>query len=272
MCKKVLTVSTKGGVGKTTVAVSLARALSKNHLVGLIDTDLDKPSCHLAFNIGEKAEARVIGERFHPIKVEGIEFISNALLFGRDATAIWTKRDKAEAALQLLELTKFNNVDYIIIDSPPGISESLQLVLKHGRIDGGIIVSTPSPMDLDGAKRTLFVAREFGLPLLGVILNRCHSESVSKKIWWDIGYPHRIRVSLPVLGTIQENPKIAQTMRIKGMEPIVERVVQALKKPVIIKRETVTRKLKRAATKFMLGGYRQLPTAKARGFPCGDFL
>ena len=251
MCKKVLTVSAKGGVGKTTVAVSLARALSKNHLVGLIDIDLDKPSCHLAFNIGEKAEARVIGERFHPIKVEGIEFISNALLFGRDATAIWTKRDKAEASLQLLELTKFD-ASYIIIDSPPGITESLQLVLKHGRIDGGIIISTPSPMDLDGAKRTLFVAREFGLPLLGVVLNRCHSEPVGKKIWWDIGYPHRIRVSLPVLGTIQENPKIAQTMRIKGMEPIAERVVQALKKPVIIKRDTLGRKLKRAATKFMV--------------------
>ena len=249
--KKILLISMKGGVGKTTTTVGLARSLSKNHSVGLVDVDLDKPSCHLAFNIGKNVEAKVVGEKFHPIKVEGIKFISNALLFGRDATAIWTKRDKAEAALQLLELTELNT-DYTLIDSPPGLTESLQLVLKYGKIDGGIIVSTPSPMDLDGAKRTLFVAREFGLPLLGVILNRYYSEHVSKKIWWDIGYPHRIRVSLPILGIIPEDPKIAQTMRVEGIEPIAQRVIQALKKPVIIKRETITRKLKRAATKFMV--------------------
>ena len=250
MCQKILTVSTKGGVGKTTVAVSLARALSKRYKTALMDADLEKPSCHLALDIG-KREAEVIGERFHPVKVEGIEFISNALLFGRDATAIWTRRDKAEASLQLLELTEFDT-DYLIIDTPPGITETLQEVLKHGGIDGGIIVSTSSPMDLDGAKRTLFVAREFGLPLLGVVLNRCRSERVNKKIMWDVGYPHRIRVSLPVLGAIPEDPKIAQTMRVEGMGPIAERVIKALRNPVTIRRDTVGRRLKRAATKFMV--------------------
>ena len=229
---------------------ALARSLARKYRVGLADLDLEKPSCHLAFDVGRR-EVEVIGERFYPLKVEGIELISNALLFGRDATAIWTKRDKAEASLQLLELTKFDT-DYVVIDSPPGLTETLQEVLKHGGIDGGIIISTSSPMDLDGAKRTLFVAREFRLPLLGVILNRCHSERVNKKITWDVGYPHRIRVTLPVLGAIPEDPKIAQTMKVRGMGPIAERVIRALRNPVIIRRDTMGRRLKRAATKFMI--------------------
>jgi len=247
--RRILFVSGKGGTGKTTVATSVALALGRSHEVAFLDADLEKPSAHLVFGTGR---VEIIRDRFVPPRVRGVQFMSNALIFPGAGSLLWPRKREEQAACQLLRLTDFD-ADFLLIDTPPGTPPALQGLLREP-MDGAVVVTTPAPLDLDGARRGLGLLRERRVPLLGVILNRCTDlrlpEPGGGEVRWEIGGP-RTRVKLPVLGRIPEDSRVRQRMTIGGVEPIAERVVN--QKPLRWRDRTIGQRLRRAAVKFALG-------------------
>jgi len=248
--KRILFVSGKGGVGKTILTTSIALALSKSHRVGLLDADLEKPSAHLVLGVGNR-QVRIEKDRFIPVQAGPIEFISNALLFPKTHSLLWSKRKEAEAAHQLLELTLFDS-EFLLIDTPPGTPPVLQGLLRTP-MDGAVIVTTPNPLDMDGAKRSLGLLREYRTPLLGVIVNRCSDldrpRIGEKKIAWRYNGRPKIDVRLPILGEIPEIHSLRGKPVIEGIDPIAERVIGSLRKPIKWKDLSPMQKLRRAVVR-----------------------
>jgi len=233
--------STKGGVGKSTITASLAVSLSKKYRVGIVDADMEKPSIPTIFNI-KNERVEVVKDTFKPIVKDGIEVISHGFMVGPRSSLIWTKRMEEEAIVQLIELTDFTS-EMLLIDFPPGSQPSSQSILKDVHMDGTIVITTQNPLDRDGAERTLSLLQDFEISILGIIENMC----------WDID--HIISTGgkefgLPVLGRIPYIPEVGEEMIIDRLDGIAENVMRSLRKPIVLKRDTFKRKIKREALRW----------------------
>lgn len=170
---KVLVLSGKGGVGKSTVAVNLAASLSlSGHRVGLLDVDFHGPSVPTL--LGLQQERAVSGEDgLLPVEVGDLKVMSISFLLGeRDAAVIWRGPMKMGAIKQLLAEVEWGELDFLIIDSPPGTGdEPLSVCQLIGNADGAVIVTTPQEVSLSDVRRSITFCRQLNLPVLGVIEN-----------------------------------------------------------------------------------------------------
>ncbi|MCP4229870.1 MAG: Mrp/NBP35 family ATP-binding protein [bacterium] len=171
---KILVASGKGGVGKTTVAVNLAVALAeRGHNVGILDADIHGPSVDKATGV---AGAKLIGEvqGIRPaIGAGGVRVMSMGLLIEDDSAAvIWRGPMKMSMIDTMLADVDWGELDYFIIDTPPGTGdEILSLGQRIKNLDGLIMVTTPQEASILSAKKSISFARAMNIPALGVIEN-----------------------------------------------------------------------------------------------------
>jgi ATP-binding protein involved in chromosome partitioning len=173
----IVVASGKGGVGKSTVAANLAIALSRNGLnTALVDSDIFGPSIPRMFGIEDiKPEVSALGDKeiFFPIKKYGVSIISIGFFIDRNQSLIWRGPMAGKAVTQLLEDTQWGDIDYMIIDFPPGTSDIQLTTVQKLNLKGAIIVTTPQEISLNDARKaaSMFTNPDLNVPVLGVIEN-----------------------------------------------------------------------------------------------------
>ncbi len=168
----ILVTSAKGGVGKSTVAANLALALAaEGARVGMLDADLYGPSQAKMFGV-EDQRPEVNGEHMRPVMGHGVQVASIANHLNReDALLIWRGAQLHSALQTLLRQTQWDNVDYLIIDTPPRTGDVHLTLTQQIPIAGAVVVSTPQEIALLDAKKGLKMFKQLGVPVLGVIEN-----------------------------------------------------------------------------------------------------
>jgi len=173
---KLIVISGKGGVGKSTVAVNVAYGLaSQGHKVGILDVDIHGPSIAKMLGIeGEKLQMKGKGEFPEPIKVtENLYALTIATLVENpDDPIIWRGPIKINVIKQFMQDIQWPELDYLIVDSPPGTGdEPLSVVQTLKKVDGSLIVSTSQDIALLDARKTIKFSQKMDVPILGIIEN-----------------------------------------------------------------------------------------------------
>ncbi len=168
--------SGKGGVGKSTVAANLAAAFRlQGKEVGLIDGDIYGPSLGKMFGISGKLELGGDQQnRILPPTVEGIKLISFSFLLSHDQAVIWRGPMLGKAMEQFLFQVAWGNLDYLVLDLPPGTGDVQLSLAQLTELDGALIVTTPQNMSLQDARRAAQMFLQLKVPILGVIENMTH--------------------------------------------------------------------------------------------------
>jgi Mrp family chromosome partitioning ATPase len=165
--------SGKGGVGKSTVAVNLAMGLSlAGKKVGLLDVDIHGPSIPTMLGLEGSQVMEGDGELI-PVELDGMKVISlGFLLNGQDDAVIWRGPMKANVIVQFIRDVAWGDLDYLIVDSPPGTGdEPLTVCQTLEGADGAVIVTTPQKVAAVDVRKSISFCRQINLPVLGVIEN-----------------------------------------------------------------------------------------------------
>ena len=164
--------SGKGGVGKSTVAVNVALALAADGAsVGLLDADIYGPSQpHMVGLVGEKPTSQD-GKSMKPLRAHGLQVMSIGFLIDPDQPMVWRGPMVTSALNQLLQQTIWTDLDYLIVDMPPGTGD-IQLTLSQKvPVSGAVIVTTPQNIATLDARKGLVMFRKVSVPVLGIIEN-----------------------------------------------------------------------------------------------------
>lgn len=163
--------SGKGGVGKTTLAVNLALALAKlGHRAGLLDADVYGPNVPLM--LGTNEQPRVLGEnRIEPLSVRGLKVISVGLLNPGDKPLIWRGPMLHSIIRQFLGSVEWGLLEYLIVDLPPGTGDVALSLIQTVPLTAAIVVSTPSDVSLQDARKAIEMFRQMKVDIAGVVEN-----------------------------------------------------------------------------------------------------
>jgi len=160
----------KGGVGKTTVAVGLVRLLSKRCSVGLLDANIDCPSLHMVFGLEGKLFGSSEKKELYPMEKEGIKIMSMGNITG-DETILWRGPMSASALKDLLNFSRFGNLDFLLADFPPGFGDVPMTLLEEGGLDGMILVSGPDEISRYYSGKCKGLCERFSIPILAMVEN-----------------------------------------------------------------------------------------------------
>ncbi|MBL4679467.1 MAG: iron-sulfur cluster carrier protein ApbC [Pseudomonadales bacterium] len=164
--------SGKGGVGKSTVSANLALALSaEGHTVGLLDADIYGPSQGLMMGIPSGTKPEISGEFFQPIVANKIQMMSMSFVTSDRTPAVWRGPMASGALQQLLTQTYWQNVEYLIVDMPPGTGDIQLTMAQNVPMSGALIVTTPQDIALLDARKAIEMFRKVEVPLLGIVEN-----------------------------------------------------------------------------------------------------
>ena len=169
--------SAKGGVGKSTFAMNFALALkSTGSKVGILDADIYGPSLPKMMSINKKPESSD-GKSLKPIEQYGIQCMSIGFLVDEETPMIWRGPMVTSAIKTFTQKVLWNNLDFIIVDMPPGTGDTQLTFAQEIKVDGAIIVSTPQEIALADVKRGIKMFEKLKVPLLGLIDNMSFFES-----------------------------------------------------------------------------------------------
>jgi ATP-binding protein involved in chromosome partitioning len=168
---KVLAISSgKGGVGKSTVSANLAAALAKQgHKVGLMDADIYGPNIPRMFGMNAKPEVRA--GKIQPLEAHGVKLMSLGFIVERDAPAIWRGPIIMKIINQFLRDVAWGELDYFLIDLPPGTGDAQLSLTQAIRLHGAIIVTTPQEMAVGDSLRGAKMFERVGVPVVGIVEN-----------------------------------------------------------------------------------------------------
>jgi ATP-binding protein involved in chromosome partitioning len=163
----------KGGVGKTTVAVNLAVALAKcGGRVGIIDGDIYGPNVPMM--LGIKTQLTTDGKKILPAEQYGLQVISMGFMTSDDAPVIWRGPMLHGAIQQFFREVRWNNLDYLIVDMPPGTGDVALSLSQTVPVAGSIVVTTPQQVSLADSRRAVGMYKKLNIPTLGIIENMSH--------------------------------------------------------------------------------------------------
>lgn len=211
---KIVVMSGKGGTGKTSVAVNLACVLAEDGKVGVVDADVTGPDVAKMMGV-EEARVQATETGLTPTTgPAGVHVISMAHLIDRDAPVIWRGPLKIKALKQMLSDVEWGDLDYLVIDLPPGTSdEPLSIAQEIPDADGAVVVTTPQEVSLLDVRKSIAFARAVKMDLLGVIENmsgfvcpHCGKETEIFKVGG--GEAAAKELGLPFLGRIPLDPRI----------------------------------------------------------------
>jgi len=205
--------SGKGGVGKTTVAVNLALALQQmGAAVGLLDADVYGPNVPLM--LGTEEQPQALSEReIMPVTAQGLKMISMGLLVPGDKPMIWRGPMLHSAIRQFLYSVIWGELDYLIVDLPPGTGDVQLTLIQSVPVTGAVLVTTPSIVALADVRKAIEMFRQVNVEVLGVVENMSYFKCPHCNERIDVfGYGEGRRTaeqfSVPFLGEIEIDPRI----------------------------------------------------------------
>ena len=168
--KKIIAIgSAKGGVGKSTMAINIASQLSKNNIVGFLDLDIYGPS--LPLMVGEDRTPEIINQKLIPIEKYGMKLMSFGFLNQGDSPAIWRGPMVAKLTSQFFDNVDWGELDYLVVDLPPGTGDIQLTLTQKISLDGVIMITTPQELSLKDVRKGSDMFKKVNVPILGIIEN-----------------------------------------------------------------------------------------------------
>lgn len=215
--RRILVLSGKGGVGKSTVATHLAMAFAgRGTSTGLLDVDLHGPSIPKMLGL-ESAGLDSEGGRLIPVEMGPLKVMSMGFALEADQAAIWRGPMKASVVDQLINRTAWEGTEVLVVDCPPGTGdEVISLAQGLGRVDGAVIVTTPQEVATLDAQKAITFCRTMEIPVLGVVENMsglsCPSCGTSIPVFSEHGGQNMAsNFSIPFLGRIPLDPQVVSS-------------------------------------------------------------
>jgi ATP-binding protein involved in chromosome partitioning len=246
----------KGGVGKTTVAVNLAVALAKaGSRVGIIDGDIYGPNVPIM--LGMKTQLTTDGQKILPAEKFGLQVISMGFMTGEDAPIIWRGPMLHGALQQFFREVRWVDLDYLVIDMPPGTGDIALSLSQTVPVAGAIVVTTPQQVSLADSRRAAAMYKKLNIPTLGIVENMsyfvCPSCSHESDIFGKRGGEKMAQeLGVPFLGSIP----IYQPIR-EGGDAGVPLLISEPDAPAS---KAIADVAARAAAQVSIAAYKQPPT------------
>jgi len=205
--------SGKGGVGKTTVAVNLSLALAKlGHKVGLLDADVYGPNVPIMLGSTEEPGATP-DQHIIPVQAQGVRMISMGLLNPGDKPVIWRGPMLHSIITQFLRSVEWGELDYLVIDLPPGTGDVQLTLIQTVAVTGAVVVTTPSTVALADVRKAIEMFRQVHVEVLGVVENMStfscpHCGKPVDIFGHGEGAKTAEAYGVPVLGEIEIDPRI----------------------------------------------------------------